>query len=110
MLAAAGDVLPLLVGQLVCRVHGLLLAGVEEARTVGQEDAPGQRLKHPPQGIARRQRASCTDNYSILGGRHLKNVSKAVLRIRIRDPVPFFDPWIRDGQKVRIRIRDKQPG
>ncbi len=63
MLAAAGDVLPLLIGQLECRVHGLFLAGVEEARTVGQEDAAGQRLKHPPQGIARRQRASCTDNY-----------------------------------------------
>ncbi len=63
MLAAAGDVLPLLIGQLVCRVHGLFLAGVEEARTVWEEDASGQRLKHPPQGIARRQRASCKANY-----------------------------------------------
>ncbi len=22
----------------------------------------------------------------------------------------FFDPWIRDGYKVRIRMRDEQPG
>ena len=31
----------------------------------------------------------------------------SVLRIRIRDPMPF-DPW--DGKKVSIRIRDEQPG
>jgi hypothetical protein len=35
--------------------------------------------------------------------------SQPVLRIRIRDPVPFW-PWIRDGQKVNIRIRDEHPG
>ncbi len=38
----------------------------------------------------------------------------AVLRFRIRDPVPFWplDPGfgIRDGYKARIRIRDEQPG
>jgi hypothetical protein len=22
----------------------------------------------------------------------------------------LFDPWVRDGQKIRIRIRDEQPG
>ncbi len=100
MLAAAGDVLPLLIGQLVCRVHGLFLAGVEEARTVWQEDAPGQRLKHTPQGIAGRQRASCTDNY-VLRGRHLKNVSKDKAHLsqclRIHDTL------------VWIRIRGSMP-
>jgi hypothetical protein len=100
MLAAAGDVLPLLIGQLVSRVHGLFLAGVEEARTVGQEDASGQRLKHPPQGIAGRQRASCTDNY-IGKPPFKKGVKQAVLRIRFRDPVPFrpLDPGSGMGKK-----------
>jgi hypothetical protein len=35
-----------------------------------------------------------------------------VLRIRIRNPVPF-DPWIRDPgwvKKIKIRIRDEHPG
>ncbi len=34
-----------------------------------------------------------------------------MLRIRIRDPVPF-DPWIRDPGwvKIKIRIRDEHPG
>ncbi len=27
----------------------------------------------------------------------------------IRNPVPYFDPGIRDGYKVRIRIRDPDP-
>jgi hypothetical protein len=40
-----------------------------------------------------------------------KKYFSAVLRIRIRDWVPF-DPWIRDPgwEKVSIRIRDEQPG
>jgi hypothetical protein len=24
--------------------------------------------------------------------------------------ISFFDPWIRDGQKLKIRIRDEHPG
>ena len=41
MLAAAGDILSLLTGELVGRVHGFLLARIQEAGTVGQEDAAG---------------------------------------------------------------------
>jgi hypothetical protein len=32
-----------------------------------------------------------------------------VLRIQIRDPVPFY-PCIRDENKIKIRIRDEHPG
>jgi hypothetical protein len=37
-------------------------------------------------------------------------ILKSVLRIRIRDPVLFFDPWIRDGKKSGSRVRDEDPG
>ncbi len=29
--------------------------------------------------------------------------------LRIRDPVPFLTPGIRDGLKIKIRIRDPDP-
>ena len=49
VLGTAGNVLALLVGELAGRVHGLLLAGVQEAGAVGQQDPAGQRLKHSPE-------------------------------------------------------------
>jgi hypothetical protein len=34
-----------------------------------------------------------------------------VLRIQIRDPVPFFDPWIRDlGSGMGKKNQDPDPG
>jgi hypothetical protein len=36
---------------------------------------------------------------------HKGEASVADPRIRC-----LFDPWIRDGYKIRIRIRDEQPG
>ncbi len=34
----------------------------------------------------------------------------SVLRIRIRDPVPFWPPWIRDPGRVECSIRIRDPG
>ena len=61
VLAAAGDVLPLLAGQLEGRVHGLLLTGIQEPGAVREQDSTCQGLKHTPQGITRGQGAACTN-------------------------------------------------
>ena len=46
VLRAAGNVLTLLAAKVAGRVHWFLLAGVQKARGVGQEDTPSQGLEY----------------------------------------------------------------
>merc|ERR1719470_491771 len=52
MLGGAGDILPLLVGQLMSSICWLLLTGVQEPRTVRQQDSPSKSFKDSPESIS----------------------------------------------------------
>ncbi len=92
------------------------MAKLNAARDALKEEARSLALKRASQEarLAKLQAVACIRNGFFSGSgsclkrhslRHLVSLFP-VLRIRIRDPVPFFDPWIRDPGWVKNQDKD----